>query len=107
MFETREQVNKAIEEWLAKGNKITNLDETELPEFFDLTALAKWQLAVVKTSIKVIDEPLRRHLKDLTNVSQTALLQFFEEASKNRKVSEKNKFYLECIQKSLNLGNNV
>lgn len=104
MFETREQVSKAVDEWLAKGNKITNLDEIETPEFFDLTTLPKWQLSVVKAAIKAVKEPIRSRLKTLTNVSQIDLLQFFEEASKSIKINEKNKFYLECVQKSLNLS---
>lgn len=105
MFETREQVSLAVEEWLAKGNKITNLDEIEVPEFFDLTTLPKWQLSIVKASIKVVSQQLRQRIVLLTNVSQSNLLSFFDEASKSSKINETNKFYLECIKKSLNLQN--
>lgn len=101
-FTTRDEINKAIEKWLAKGNKITNLDKVKVPNVFDLTnELDRWQLQYIKKYRSFCSESLQNRLSTLSNVRQADIVEFFDEVGKMPKISEDSRFYLDCIRTKL------
>lgn len=103
-FTTRDEISKAVEKWLAKGNKITNLDDQKVPNTFDLTKeLAGWELAYIKKYKPLCSDSLQKRLTPLTNVRQADIREFFTSVSRLAKLSDDSRFYLDCIKVKLKL----